>query len=203
MSGKVDETSHAAVYARRVANYPVAEALAIGLGAAGIAISAAATASGWLAWASGSFGLVLLALAAIDVRHFLLPDALTLPLVPAGLVLGWAIAPETLIHHLIGSIAGFGFFAMVRAGHLRLRGYEGLGFGDVKLMAGIGAFLTWQGLPSVVLLAACTGLATALYRYARGCAPGFNGPLPFGAHLALGAWIVWLCGPLTLSSYWN
>jgi len=155
-------------------------------------------ADGWQGVAlSCLFGWWLLSLAILDIRHFILPDTLTLPLIPAGLLATWLVAPVMLPDALFGAAAGFASFWLVRAGYYRLRGREGLGFGDVKLMAGLGAWLGWQSLASVVLLAAIAGLLVMLpVALRRGEAAGLR--LPFGAYLALGAWLVWLYGPVTI-----
>ena len=142
-------------------------------------------------------GWWLLSLAILDIRHFILPDAMTLPLVPAGLIGTWMMSPTLLSDAILGAVAGFISFWLVRESYYRLRGREGLGFGDVKLMAGLGAWLGWQSLASVVLIAAIAGLAVTLpLALRRDQVAGLR--LPFGAYLSLGAWLVWLYGPVTL-----
>jgi len=134
--------------------------------------------------------LVLAALMLFDLRRGRLPDWLTLPLAAAGLLHAWrgdALAPAAA-----GCAAGFILFAGLGLCYRRLRGRDGLGGGDVKLAAAAGAWVGWQGLPSVVLLAAAAALALAL---ARGRArPGER--VPFGAYLAPAILLVWLTGPL-------
>lgn len=143
-------------------------------------------------------GWWLLSLAILDIRHFILPDALTLPLIPAGLAATSLASPALLPDAVLGAAAGFASFWVVREVYYRLRGREGLGFGDVKLMAGIGAWLGWQSLASVVLIAAIAGLIVLLPAALR--RKPVNGMrLPFGAYLALGTWLVWLYGPVALS----
>lgn len=141
-------------------------------------------------------GWWLLCLAILDIRHFLLPDALTLPLIPAGLGATWLTAPTMLPDVTIGAATGFLSFWLIRVGYYRLRRREGLGFGDVKLMAGLGAWLGWQSLPSVVLIAAMAGLVVTLPSALRRGALLLR--LPFGTYLAMGAWLVWLYGPVVL-----
>ncbi|HLI12586.1 MAG TPA: A24 family peptidase [Alphaproteobacteria bacterium] len=63
--------------------------------------------SGWILWATCIYGWTLLGLAVVDWRHYLLPDALTLFLIPAGLAVAWAIDPAVLAEHVIGSVSGF------------------------------------------------------------------------------------------------
>jgi leader peptidase (prepilin peptidase)/N-methyltransferase len=133
---------------------------------------------------------VLGALALYDLRRGRLPDWLTLPLAAAGLLIAWrGGAPADAA---IGAALGYAVFEGVALGYRRLRGREGLGGGDAKLAAAAGAWVGWQGLPSVVLLAACGALATALARRRLGATES----MPFGAYLAPAILLVWLVGPL-------
>lgn len=171
---------------------------AIELAALAVAASAAWVLSGWLLWVSLALGWSLLALAAIDLRHYLLPDLLTLPLMPAGLAVAWALDPALLPAHALGALVGFGAFAVI--GHLyrRLRGRHGLGLGDAKLLAAAGAWLGWAALPSVVVIGAALALAFALAQALGGAKLALTGKLAFGPHLALAFWLVWLFGPLVV-----
>jgi leader peptidase (prepilin peptidase)/N-methyltransferase len=168
----------------------------IELAALAVAISAALVLSGWLLWASLVLGWTLLALAAIDLRHYFLPDRLTLPLIPIGLGVAYAIDPAKLADHAIGAIAGFVAFALIAALYRRLRGREGLGLGDAKLLGAGGAWLGWQALPSVVALAAVIALAFALAAALAGGKLSATTKIAFGPYLALAIWLVWLYGPL-------
>jgi len=171
--------------------------LVIELGAVLVAVWAASVSDGLALWAGCFLGWVLLALAAIYFREGILPDGLTLPLVAAGLVATHFLAPWQFLDSAIGAVAGFAFFAGVRWFYRRLRGREGLGLGDAKLLAASGAWVTWNGLPSVVLIAAAAGLAVALVISWRGERLALDQRLPFGPALCLGTWLVWLYGPLT------
>jgi leader peptidase (prepilin peptidase) / N-methyltransferase len=179
--------------ARLRAFYP-----AIELAALAVALSAVAELSGWLLWASLGLGWVLLTLAAIDLRHLVLPDLLTLPLIPAGLAIAWALDPSLLPDHALGAIAGFAAFIAIAIAYRRLRGREGLGMGDAKLLAAAGAWLGWRALPSVVLVAAVVALALALAGALAGGKLAWTSRIAFGPHLALGFWLVWLFGPVVL-----
>jgi leader peptidase (prepilin peptidase)/N-methyltransferase len=154
--------------------------------------------SGWLLWASVGLGWTLLTLAALDHRTFVLPDTLTLPLIPAGLVVAWAIDPGLLIGHVLGALAGFTSFAAIAGAYRRARDREGLGLGDAKLLAAAGAWLGWQALPSVVLIAAASGLALALAVALGGAKLAWTSKVAFGPHLALAFWLVWLFGPVII-----
>lgn len=171
---------------------------AVELAALAVALWAAALLDGWLLWAACAFGWTLLALALIDWRHLILPDSLTLPLIPAGLAVAYALAPANLAPHAVGAVAGFAVFWLVGLGYRRLRGREGLGLGDAKLMAAAGAWLSWTGLPSVVVAAGALALAAVLAGSFAGRAPSWTDKVPFGTYLAAAAWLVWLYGPLRL-----
>lgn len=170
----------------------------IELAALAVALSATLVLSGWLLWASLALGWTLLALAAIDLRHYLLPDALTLPLIAAGLAVAWLIEPARLWAQALGAAAGFIGFAALAWLYRRLREREGLGRGDAKLLAAGGAWLGWQALPSVVALAAVVALAVALAGALLGAKLGATTKIAFGPYLALAIWLVWLYGPLVL-----
>ena len=91
-------------------------------------------------------GWCLVALAATDLATFVLPDALTLPLAGAGLVLA---EREVLADCLVGAVAGWAAFQAIGCLYRHLRGRDGLGGGDAKLMTAAGAWVGWQGLPTV------------------------------------------------------
>jgi leader peptidase (prepilin peptidase)/N-methyltransferase len=132
------------------------------------------------------------------VRHYVLPDVLTLPLIPLGLIAAWLDGAEALLAHVIGAAAGYLVFLLIALGYRRLRGREGLGLGDAKLLAVAGAWTGWQGLPSVVLLGAGASLAFLLLLRLRGGAIRLDQAVAFGPGLCLGIWLVWLYGPLQL-----
>jgi leader peptidase (prepilin peptidase)/N-methyltransferase len=169
---------------------------AIEIAALVIALWAASELSGWLIWAGCALGWTLLALAVIDQRHLILPDRLTLPLIPAGLGVAYAVEPSLVLNHAIGAGAGFLALAVVGWAYRRLRGREGLGLGDAKLLAAAGAWVSWPGLPSVVLLAAAAALLAAAAGSLAGRSVRLTDPVPFGSYLCLGTWLVWLYGPL-------
>jgi leader peptidase (prepilin peptidase)/N-methyltransferase len=148
--------------------------------------------------ASCILGWTLLALAVTDWRYFLLPDPLVLLLLISGLAVSALITPSTFAGHLVGVAAGFISLAALAFVYRAIRGRDGLGLGDAKLLAALGAWLSFEGLPTAVLTAAMLGLA-----YAAACALirarfSSSDRLPFGSFLALGGWLTWLYGPLTL-----
>ncbi len=130
---------------------------------------------------------VLAALAAIDLRRQVLPDLLTLPLLVAGLLL----AGDGLADRALAAVLGWSAFAGLAAAYRRLRGIDGLGGGDAKLLAAAGAWVGTAGLPWVILLAAAGGLAAvAALSLAATWSPGRR--LPFGPFLAVAFWGVWM-----------
>jgi leader peptidase (prepilin peptidase)/N-methyltransferase len=166
------------------------------LSAIGIALWAASLFSdGWL-WVSCLFGWALLALAATDWKYFVLPDFLTIPLIAAGLAVDGMSDAQTLLSGAIGAIAGYGFVILVRYVYRRLRGREGMGLGDAKLLAASGTWVSWSGLPTVILLGALAGLGLVLLERMRGTTISLTQRVPFGTFLCIGTWIVWLYGPL-------
>ncbi len=142
-------------------------------------------------WIGCGLGWALLALAWIDWEHLRLPDAITLPLVPAGLAATLWLAPEALAAHAAGAALGYGAFRGFAWAYRRLRGREGLGRGDAKLLAVAGAWLGWEALPTVVLIAALTGLGMAGALALRQGGLDRGARLPFGPCLALAVWLCW------------
>lgn len=168
----------------------------IEIAALGIAVWAAVALPDSLVWVGCMLGWTLLAAAVIDFRHLILPDALILPLVPAGIVVHAFITPDRWPDHAFGAAAGYLGFVAIRALHGAIRRREGLGLGDAKLLGAAGAWVGWQGLPSVVLVAAMATLVAALAARAGGRDIDLRGEIPFGPALALALWLVWLYGPL-------
>ena len=147
----------------------------------------------------GSF--TLLALAVIDLDTTLLPDDLTYPLLWAGLlaaVLG--ISPVSLPDAVIGAMAGYLALWSLYWVFKLLTGKEGMGYGDFKLLAALGAWLGWQYLPVVVLLSSVVGLVFAVSMMASGSVKRDQG-IPFGPYLAIAGWIALLWGEAIVSSY--
>jgi leader peptidase (prepilin peptidase) / N-methyltransferase len=173
--------------------YPVIEVAAFA-----IALWAAMRVDGWTLWVTCALGWTLLVLAAIDLRHYWLPNVLTVGLAVTGMAVIAALDPSVLWAHAIGAAAGLGSFAVIAWSYRRLRGREGLGMGDVKLAAAAGAWTSWVGLPGVVLWACLSAFLYALIPAARGKALTLQTRFAFGPHLCLGIWLVWLYGPLEL-----
>jgi leader peptidase (prepilin peptidase) / N-methyltransferase len=168
---------------------------AIELAAVGIALWAVATDPDPVRlWADCGLGWTLLTLAWIDCTSFLLPDVLTLPLLLAGLALTLGMQPEALADHCIAAALGYLSFQGLAFAYRRLRGREGLGGGDAKLIAAGGAWCGLTLLPFLLLGSAVAGLLAALGLALTGRAVTSRTPIPFGPCIALAFWLAWLHG---------
>ena len=146
------------------------------------------------------FACLLLALAAIDVDQFLLPDRLTLP----GIVVGLAAQPwlprTSFLDAVLGVLVGAGLLILLINAWFWLRGEEGMGMGDVNMLAMVGAFLGWQGVLVTFVLATVTGALSGLALLAAGRLE-LRGRLPFGLFLALGAFVALVAGDRLVAAY--
>lgn len=160
----------------------------IELGSAAIGALALTAVPGPMGFAGALFGWILLALAALDLGHYWLPDRLTMPLLALGLLLG----PAPFTDRVLAAAIGGGGLLAVAIIYRRVRGRDGLGLGDVKLMAAIGAWLSPVLLAPLLLLAALCGLASIIVVRLNGRAVAAEDPVPFGAFLAAAAFPMWL-----------
>lgn len=145
----------------------------------------------------------LLTLAAIDWRTQLLPDSITLPLLWLGLVasVGWPITSGvTPISAIVGAAAGYGVLWLVFQLFLVVTGKQGMGYGDFKLLAALGAWLGWQQLPLVLLMASIAGALVGGVLMATGRIERGH-PLPFGPWLAIAGWLVLMAGDTIIAAY--
>ena len=149
----------------------------------------------------------LVALTVIDLDHQLLPDAITVPLAWLGLAasLAWhpgLTPPAPVDPHsaILGAVIGYLLLWSVYWAFKLLTGKEGMGYGDFKLLAALGAWLGWQMLPLVLLLSAAAGVlvvgsAIAAGRRERGA------QFPFGPYLAIAGWVALMWGPQIVDGY--
>lgn len=139
-----------------------------------------------------SFGLAasLLVLAYIDLRTGLLLDVITLPLIAAGIAIA-ALSSGAWVGAIVGALVGYGLIAGVGYIWRRLRGYEGIGLGDAKLLAAGGAWVGVAQLPVILLFASFLGLVMALIVSRNPQESGDQTAIPFGPALGLGIWIAW------------
>ena len=166
---------------------------------------------GWLAWhfgftwaAGGALLLTwaLLALAVIDLDTQLLPDRITLPVLWLGLIFNLGHTFADLRSAVIGALAGYLSLWCVYQIFKLITGKEGMGHGDFKLYALLGAWLGWQRLPLIILIAAASGAIVgigliATRRSQRGK------PIPFGPYLTVAGWIALVWGPEITRAYFS
>jgi len=144
----------------------------------------------------------LIALAFIDLEHFLLPDRITLPLLAMGLLINTIGGFTDPLSALIGAVSGYGLLWAIYHAYRALTGREGFGYGDFKLLGALGAWLGWQLLPLIILLSAGVGAAIGitlilLRRHQR------SEPLPFGPFLVGAGWLALLWGQKWNTIYLN
>ena len=165
--------------------------------------------SGYVAWRFGyswqtlaalCFVWAMIALAFIDLDTFYLPDDITLPLAWTGLLVNSAGVFVDLQSAVIGAIAGYLTLWSVYWAFRLATGKEGMGYGDFKLLAGIGAWLGWKMLPVVILLSSFVGavVGISLIVFAR---HGRDVPIPFGPYLVMGGMCALFWGDALIKSY--
>lgn len=174
--------------------------IVVELAAIAVVLWAASVATGGRLIVDAVLGWLLLLLGITDWNTQRLPNVLTYSVIVFGLTTASFLDRPSLLDHAVGAALGFGAFLLVALIHHRLRGHAGLGMGDAKLLAGLGAFVTWRGLPSVIFLGALLGLLFVAGRALLGKFPMLRERIPFGPFLALAGWIVWLYGPLLLAA---
>jgi leader peptidase (prepilin peptidase)/N-methyltransferase len=176
--------------------YPLVEAFA------GLLALATAYAFGptWQTIAALGFTWTLLALTLIDLDHKLLPDSLTLPLLWAGLLVNVPELFTTLPSSVLGAAAGYLALWSVYKLFKLVTGKEGMGYGDFKLLAAIGAWIGWQLLPVVVLLSACVGSVVGVALIVLG-GRSSQIAIPFGPYLAAAGFIALLWGERLVQLY--
>jgi leader peptidase (prepilin peptidase)/N-methyltransferase len=146
-----------------------------------------------------AFACALIVLFVIDLRHRILPNVITLP----GIAIGFAASfflPPGWVQSLIGILAGGGVLFALSEIYYRTRGREGLGMGDVKMLAMIGAFLGWPHMLLTLILASFSGSAIGLWVIATRQG-GMQAALPFGTFLAIGAIVAAVAGDAILAWY--
>lgn len=180
--------------------YPAVELIS-GLWALGLALQYGI---GWVFLLYMVIGGILIVASFIDFQEYILPDILTLP----GAVIAIAgayfisrpiLGGPTLTDSLIGAAAGAGSFWLLQQLYRRLKGIEGLGTGDIKLMLLLGGLLGWQSLPVVVTAAAVSALAASLYYLLKPSGRALETMVPFGPFLSLGGMLYILFGKY----YWQ
>lgn len=142
----------------------------------------------------------LLALTFIDVDHQLLPDSITLPLLWLGLIFNLFGTFTDINSAVVGAIAGYLALWLVYHGFRLATGKEGMGYGDFKLLAALGAWMGWQALPMIILLSslvgALVGISLILLKQQHR-----DIPIPFGPYLAAAGWLALIWGESLTSGY--
>jgi leader peptidase (prepilin peptidase)/N-methyltransferase len=172
--------------------------------------------SAWVAWHFG-FGWAaacallltwsLIALTGIDLDHQLLPDDITLPLMWAGLLaavvlepIAGAALPVAPRDAIIGAASGYLSLWLVFHAFRLVTGQEGMGYGDFKLFAALGAWLGWKMLPLVILMSAATGALLGILMIVIRSRDR-SAPMPFGPYLAAAGWIAMMYGDRIVNGY--
>jgi leader peptidase (prepilin peptidase)/N-methyltransferase len=148
--------------------------------------------------ASTVLGVLMIAGAEVDARAFLLPDTVTYGAAACGIVAAFCLAPaEPWLSAALAALRAIGaafVLLALRAIHQRLRGVEGLGLGDIKLAAAIGAWLSLDRIPFCFALAASAALASVAFRASRSDIKTMR--VPFGAYLCPALWLVFFVSAL-------
>ena len=147
----------------------------------------------WLMFAALLLTWARLALTRIDIDHQLLPDSITLPLLWLGLIVNSQDLLVPLDDALWGAVFGYLSLWSVYWGFKLLTGKEGMGYGDFKLLAALGAWLGWQALPMIIILSSLVGAVIGIAMILL-LGRDKNVPIPFGPYLAIAGWIVLLWG---------
>jgi leader peptidase (prepilin peptidase) / N-methyltransferase len=176
--------------------YPLVE-LATGAGFAAAVVRFGPTLE---ALAGALLFALLLALAGIDLDHLLLPDKLTLTGLALGLAAQLALPTGSLAKGLAGALVGAGFLLAVAGAWELLKGFEGMGLGDVKMLAMIGAFLGIPGVVVTLVVGTFVGSAVGLGLVAAGRG-AMSSKLPFGVFLAAGGAVALFAGDSMVRSY--
>lgn len=159
------------------------------LGSALLGIAALAIMPGTAGWLWALFGWLLLPLALLDARHFWLPDGLNALLGVAGLLIAGPLLQTTLVDRWVGAVVCGLTLAGIAALYRKLRLKDGMGGGDPKLVAAIGAWLGWQALPLMLLLASLGGVVFAVLGKRKGDRPLGEQQIPFGLFACTAAWV--------------
>ena len=143
---------------------------------------------------------ILIALTGIDAETQLLPDNMTLPLVWGGILVNYFAVHTDLASSVIGAIAGYMLLWTIYHLFKLLTGKEGMGYGDFKLLAALGAWMGWQFLPLMVLMSSAVGAVVGLILMGTGKLQR-NKPMPFGPFIAAAGWITLIWGEKIMAYY--
>ncbi len=180
------------------ARYPLVELLTAALSAA-VAWRFGPT---WQTLAALALTWALISLSMIDLEHQILPDNITLPFLWLGLTLSLFGLFTNTRSSIIGALAGYLSLWTVYKLFKAATGKEGMGYGDFKLLALLGAWLGWRSVPLIILLSSVVGASAGIAMLAGGRHTRGQ-PIPFGPYLAAAGWLALLFGAPILDAYWR
>jgi leader peptidase (prepilin peptidase) / N-methyltransferase len=165
-------------------------------------IASAVAAPGLSGFLGGGLAVVMIVVAAVDARHFVIPDKLVLAALALGLLeaffSGTGRPVGDLLSSVLRAVVMAALFLGFRIAYRRIRGREGLGLGDVKLAAVAGLWLNWMMAAIAIDIAAVSALATVVVGAARGRKISGQPKFPFGLFFAPAIWLAWLFGAIIL-----
>jgi leader peptidase (prepilin peptidase)/N-methyltransferase len=176
--------------------HPAIELAALAIAAAALYVDGA----GWPAWIDAALGWALLCAAWIDAETFRLPDLITLPLTLAGLVVTWFQQPAAIYNHAAAAAAGYLGFRLLNEIYFRVRHRHGLGEGDAKLLAAVGAWLGLAALPYIILVAGVIGIAMIML-ISRNSGMRGDQRIAFGPALAMAFFLCRLSAPYVTTPF--
>ena len=149
-----------------------------------------------------AFTSSLVVISFVDLQHQIIPDVISIPGIILGFMASLLVLPVNWVDSLAGILVGGGSFYLLALIFEKIKGKEGLGGGDIKLLAMLGAWMGWKGLPFIILMSSLTGLILgggSLMLNRR----GFQARIPFGPFLALGGLIYLFFGTEIVSVYYR
>jgi leader peptidase (prepilin peptidase)/N-methyltransferase len=149
-----------------------------------------------------TFIISLIIITFIDIDHQIIPDVISIPGIPIGFAASFALPSVSLMDSLIGIVAGGGILFIVLWAYHLFTGIEGMGFGDVKLLAMIGAFMGWQGVIFTIFISSITGTIVGIVIMLR-TKKGLKLAVPFGPFLSIGAILFIFYGPELIRWYFS
>lgn len=155
---------------------------------------------GWpeLALAGLYLMAVLAAVCAIDARYGIIPNSLVAALAVGGVLHAFLSGQGDLLQQGSSAMLVFALACLFRAAYRWVRGYEGLGFGDVKFTTAGVLWIGIEGIPGLLLVAVLSALVSLVILKVEGHELDGKQAISFGPHLAIGLWLIWIAGPLQL-----
>ena len=138
---------------------------------------------------------VLAAVCAIDARYGIIPDSLVAALAAGGLLQSWLGGQAGPLERAFEAVGVLVAAALFRASYRWIRGFDGLGFGDVKFVTAATLWIGIQGVPFLLLMAVLSAVISLLILRAEGHDLHGQQAISFGPHLAVGLWLTWVAGP--------